>query len=106
MLVKNITNGPKGLNAMAGQVVLEPGETADIEISDDELKASKATKWFAFAKDAEKADKAEAAADDEVAKLREEVAALKAANDKLKADADKAEAAAKATATGQGGEKK
>lgn len=42
----NYTQGPKGLNTVAGLVYVEAGQSVDVEISDDEAAASKKTGWF------------------------------------------------------------
>lgn len=47
MKFTNHTKGPKGLNALDGSLVyVDPGQTIDIEISEAEAKAAKATGWF------------------------------------------------------------
>ncbi len=48
MQVTNIDKGPRGLNAKSGPVLVEPGQTVDVELSDAELKVSKGTGWFEF----------------------------------------------------------
>jgi hypothetical protein len=48
MKVTNISKGPRGLNTKAGPILVEIGETVDVELSDDEAKVSKATGWFEF----------------------------------------------------------
>lgn len=47
----NYTQGPKGLNTLAGLVHVEAGQTVDVEISDEEAAASKKTGWFSAPKD-------------------------------------------------------
>lgn len=42
----NYTSGPKGLNAVSGLVMVEPGQTVEAELSDAEAKSAKATGWF------------------------------------------------------------
>lgn len=49
MKVTNNQAGPRGLNAKDGPVLLDPGQTVDVEMSDAELKVAKATGWFSFA---------------------------------------------------------
>lgn len=44
--VKNITEGPKGLNSAGGPVLIEAGDTADVDLNDAELAVSQATGWF------------------------------------------------------------
>lgn len=46
MKVTNISQGPSGLNTKNGPVLIEPGETVDVELAEAELKVSKATGWF------------------------------------------------------------
>lgn len=48
MKIKNLQNGPRGINTDEGQVILNPGEERDLEVAADELKVAKATGWFAF----------------------------------------------------------
>lgn len=48
MKVTNISKGPRGLNAKTGPVLVEVDQTVDVDMSDDELKVSKATGWFEF----------------------------------------------------------
>ncbi|MBX4870588.1 hypothetical protein HJA85_27075 [Rhizobium bangladeshense] len=48
MKVKNITNGPKGVNSVDGPVEIGPGETVDVEMSEAEVASSKRMKWFEF----------------------------------------------------------
>ena len=47
----NFTQGPKGLNTEAGLVYLDAGQTVEVEISEAEANASKATGWFSKPKD-------------------------------------------------------
>ncbi len=57
MKVTNTQAGPRGLNTKAGPVLVEPGQTVDVEMSDAEAKVSRDTGWFDFgAKAAEKDD--------------------------------------------------
>jgi len=67
MKVTNIEKGPRGINAKGGTVLVDPGETVEVEVSAAELKVAKATGWFEFsgkaAKDEEpKAEEPEAPA--------------------------------------------
>ena len=48
MKVTNDQAGPRGLNTKDGPVLVEPGQTVDVELSDAELKVAKATGWFSF----------------------------------------------------------
>ena len=57
MKVTNISKGPRGLNAKEGPVLLEVGQSVDVEMSDDELKVSKATGWFEFGNKSASEDK-------------------------------------------------
>lgn len=47
----NYTQGPKGLNTVAGLVYVDAGKSVDVEISDEEAAVSKATGWFSPPKD-------------------------------------------------------
>lgn len=49
-VLKNITNGPKGVNAPGGLVLIEAGQTVEVELDDAELASSLATGWFEEAK--------------------------------------------------------
>lgn len=51
MRFTNHTTGPKGLNTAAGLVYVEAGRSVDVEISDAEAAAAKATGWFSAPKD-------------------------------------------------------
>lgn len=46
MKITNTQPGPRGVNAIGGPVLIEPGQTADVEMSAAELKVAKATGWF------------------------------------------------------------
>ncbi|MBX4889778.1 hypothetical protein [Rhizobium bangladeshense] len=48
MKVKNITNGPKGVNSVDGPVEIGPGQEVEVEMSDAEVASSKRMKWFEF----------------------------------------------------------
>lgn len=48
MKVTNIENGPRGINTESGTVLVEAGQTVDVEVSTAELKVAKATGWFEF----------------------------------------------------------
>lgn len=68
MKVTNTQNGPRGLNTKSGPVLVEPGQTVDVELTDAEAKVAKDTGWFEFAraastKEAEKKAESEKKAD-------------------------------------------
>lgn len=46
MKVTNISKGPRGINTKEGPVLIEPGQTVEVELSEAELNVSKATGWF------------------------------------------------------------
>ncbi len=46
--VRNIAPGPRGLNTADGPVMLAPGQEGEVNLSEAELKSSKATGWFIF----------------------------------------------------------
>ncbi|TPK14162.1 hypothetical protein [Mesorhizobium sp. B2-5-11] len=48
MKVTNTQAGPRGLNTKDGPVLVEPGQTVDVDLSDAELKVAKGTGWFGF----------------------------------------------------------
>lgn len=50
MRITNTQIGPRGLNTIAGPVMLDPGQTIDAEMSEAEAKVAKATGWFEFGK--------------------------------------------------------
>lgn len=52
MLVTNIAKGARGLNTDHGPVLIEPGQTWDVDLSPAEAKIAKASGWFAFGKPA------------------------------------------------------
>ncbi|MGX9120327.1 hypothetical protein ACWTU6_27230 [Mesorhizobium sp. BHbsci] len=56
MKVTNNQAGPRGLNTKAGPVLVDPGQTVDVEMEAAELKVAKATGWFDFSKGAAKAE--------------------------------------------------
>lgn len=58
MKFTNTQKGARGVNTVAGLVIIEPGQSIDADISEAELKSAKATGWF------EIGGKAEAPADD------------------------------------------
>lgn len=48
MKITNIQKGPRGVNTLAGTVLIEPGQTVEAELSAAEHKVAKATGWFDF----------------------------------------------------------
>ncbi|HEV2575125.1 MAG TPA: hypothetical protein VGU72_25550 [Beijerinckiaceae bacterium] len=48
MRVMNISSGPRGLNGVNGTVLLQPGESQDIEMTEVEEASSRKTGWFHF----------------------------------------------------------
>lgn len=50
MQVTNTQKGPRGLNTKSGPVLVEPGQTVDVEMDDAEHEVAKATEWFEFGK--------------------------------------------------------
>ncbi len=46
MKITNIEKGPRGVNTLAGAVLIDPGQTVDVELSAAEHKVAKATGWF------------------------------------------------------------
>lgn len=46
MQVFNKSEGPRGVNTTSGPVLIEPGQSVEVELSDAELKVAKATGWF------------------------------------------------------------
>jgi len=56
MKVKNITNGPKGVNSVDGPVEIGPGQEIDVEMSEAEVASSKRMKWFEFSGSASTSD--------------------------------------------------
>ena len=48
MKVTNISAGPRGINTAAGPVLIEPGQTRDLDVPAAEAKIAKATGWFSF----------------------------------------------------------
>lgn len=53
MQVKNTQQGPRGLNTEAGPVLVEPGQTVDVKLSDAELASARKSGWFEFGAAAE-----------------------------------------------------
>lgn len=46
MQIKNIAKGPRGVNTKNGHRWIEPGETADVDMADEEVAVSEKTGWF------------------------------------------------------------
>lgn len=69
MKITNISAGPRGLNAKTGAVLVEPGQTVDVDLADPEKKIALSSGWFVEG-DAPK-DKAASAPDQsgEIARL-------------------------------------
>lgn len=61
--ITNISAGPRVANGVEGPVTIPAGGSAEVDMSDAELKVAKSTKWFEFgksaAKEAAKADDGE-----------------------------------------------
>lgn len=53
MKVTNTQKGPRGLNTKDGLVLVEPGETVDVELEAAERKVAEGTGWFELGEDAE-----------------------------------------------------
>ncbi|UXT40935.1 hypothetical protein FY137_06895 [Agrobacterium tumefaciens] len=78
MKVTNISKGPRGLNSTKGPVLVEPGESVEIEINEAELEVSNGTGWFKF--EGEAADAGEKLDRDELKKQADELGLQYAAN--------------------------
>ncbi|GAA2817202.1 hypothetical protein EDC40_103652 [Aminobacter aminovorans] len=78
MKVTNTQQGPRGINAVGGAVLIEPGQSVDVEVSEAELKVAEATGWFSFEGKAKTVAKAKAVAtsDDSAPKTAGEVLAM------------------------------
>lgn len=46
--ITNTQKGPRGVNTLEGAVLVDPGQTVEVKLSDAELKVAKATGWFSF----------------------------------------------------------
>ena len=46
MMVKNISDGPRGIWSEGVVVMLAPGESRDLDVSDGDLKAARKAGWF------------------------------------------------------------
>lgn len=73
MKITNVAKGPRGLNTKDGQVLVDPGQSVEVEMADAELAVAKKTGWFEFGKASAKAEKP---ADTGDAKTATEVLAL------------------------------
>lgn len=82
MRVTNTSQGPRGLNTKTGTVILDPGQSMDVELEDAEKKVADSTGWFAFGAKAGIVKTAE----EEAANLAAEEAQKEAA--RVQADAD------------------
>lgn len=56
MQVKNTQQGPRGLNTEAGPVLVEPGQTVDVKLSQAENASARKSGWFEFGAEAEADD--------------------------------------------------
>lgn len=72
MKFTNHTAGPKGVHTKNGLVYVEAGKSADLDVTDAEAKAAKATGWFSKPKveDDDDDDQDKPLADLTVARLR------------------------------------
>jgi hypothetical protein len=48
--ITNVSKGPRGVNSESGPVLIEPGQTVEVELTEAEAKIAKATEWFKFGK--------------------------------------------------------
>ncbi len=48
MRITNTQVGPRGLNAISGPVMLDPGQSIEVDLSEAEAKIAQATGWFEF----------------------------------------------------------
>lgn len=53
MKITNTSQGPRGVNTVEGPVLLEPGQSVDVELSEAEAKVARSTGWFKFGGKAE-----------------------------------------------------
>lgn len=61
----NYTSGPKGVHTTGGLVYIDAGKTSDdLDISEGELKAAKATGWFSKAKETDEEEEGPKGLDD------------------------------------------
>ena len=68
MKVTNISAGPRGINTAAGPILLEPGESRDLDVPAAEAKVAKATGWFEMAGASASAPKQSGGSEDSAAK--------------------------------------
>ncbi|KNY36091.1 hypothetical protein [Agrobacterium sp. SUL3] len=71
MKATNISKGPRGLNSTNGPILVEPGESVEIDLNEVELKVSKGTGWFEF--EGEAADAGDKLDRDELKKQADEL---------------------------------
>jgi hypothetical protein len=50
MRITNTQVGPRGLNAISGPVMIDPGQSVEVEMSEAEAAIAEATGWFEFGK--------------------------------------------------------
>lgn len=67
---KNYTSGPKGVHTTKGLVYIEAGQSAELDVSDAEAAAAKATGWFSKPKDSDDDDGPKELSDMTVAELK------------------------------------
>lgn len=48
MKITNTSQGARGVNTKEGPVLIEPGQTVDVDLVDAERKVADATGWFDF----------------------------------------------------------
>lgn len=58
MKFTNYTSGPKGVHTTKGLVYIEPGKSAELDVTEAELASAKATGWFSRPKAADDDDDA------------------------------------------------
>ncbi len=56
MKVTNISKGPRGINTLKGAVLVEVGETVEVEVNEAEMAVAEAAGWFDLSGEAEKAE--------------------------------------------------
>lgn len=77
MKITNIENGPRGLNTKDGPVLVEPGQTVDVELSKEEAEVARKTGWFDMGKGAKAAKESEDSKKDDGADTKKEEGAAK-----------------------------
>lgn len=50
MQITNTQQGPRGVNTVNGPVLIEPGQTVEVELAKGEIEHVRATGWFEFGK--------------------------------------------------------